>query len=61
MVFGRIDTQKEDRDYLQEVEEVKKWWSSTRFRKIKRYPAFFNKLMVLDRIRLRVLLPRGGL
>jgi len=36
MVFGKIDIQKEDGEYAQEVEELKKWWSSDRFRKIKR-------------------------
>jgi len=37
MPFTPIDVRKEDRDYALEVEEVKKWWTSSRFRKIKRY------------------------
>lgn len=37
MVYTKIDPVKEDRDFLKEVEEVKKWWAQPRFRKIKRY------------------------
>lgn len=36
MVFTKIDTKAEDRDYVAEVEAVKQWWTSPRFRKIKR-------------------------
>jgi len=36
MPYTKIDTQKENQTYLSEVEEVKKWWSQPRFRKIKR-------------------------
>jgi hypothetical protein len=36
MVFTTIDTKREDREFAQEVEDVKKWWTSSRFRKIKR-------------------------
>lgn len=37
MVFGTIDTKREQSQFLKEVEEVKQWWKSPRFRKIKRY------------------------
>jgi isocitrate lyase len=49
MVFTKIDTIKEERDYRAEVEEVKRWWTEPRFRKIKRYPSFQAKADMLCR------------
>jgi isocitrate lyase len=40
MVFSVIDVKKEQSEYSLEVENVKKWWTSSRFRKIKRYFSF---------------------
>jgi isocitrate lyase len=40
MVFTKIDAKREERDFLREVEEVKQWWTSSRFRKVKRYGLF---------------------
>jgi len=36
MLPETIDAKKEQSDFLKEVEEVKRWWTSPRFRKIKR-------------------------
>jgi isocitrate lyase len=36
MPYTKIDTVKEEKDYWREVEQVKKWWTQPRFRKIKR-------------------------
>jgi hypothetical protein len=36
MPFTKIDTRKEDADFAREVEEVKRWWTSPRFRKLDR-------------------------
>jgi hypothetical protein len=36
MVYSKIDTKLEARGYANEVEEVKKWWTTPRYRKIKR-------------------------
>jgi hypothetical protein len=37
MVFTKIDSKREQNDFEREVVEVKKWWTSPRFRKILRY------------------------
>jgi len=65
MVYTKIDTVKEERDYRAEVEEVKRWWTQPRFRKIKRYQPHFlfskQKLMCdVGRILRRVWFQRGG-
>jgi len=41
MVYTKIDTVKEERDYRTEVEDVKRWWTQPRFRQIKRYAPHF--------------------
>jgi hypothetical protein len=60
MVFTEIDTKREERDFLREVEEVKQWWTSSRFRKVKRYD-FGDGGLIVDRTLLRVWFLRGGL
>lgn len=64
MVYTKIDTGKEERDYRADVEEVKRWWTQPRFRKIKRY-AFARQgkrltCVIVGRILQRVWLQRGG-
>jgi len=44
MVYTKIDTAKEERDYRAEVEEVKRWWTQPRFRKIKRCVLFLEEV-----------------
>jgi hypothetical protein len=36
MVYSKIDTKLEQTSYANEVEEVKRWWTIPRYRKIKR-------------------------
>jgi hypothetical protein len=37
MVFGTIDVKREQNEFVKEVEELKRWWKSPRWRKTKRY------------------------
>jgi len=47
MVFGTIDVKREQNDFQKEVEELKQWWKSPRFRKIKRYLNPFKRVLLI--------------
>jgi hypothetical protein len=64
MVYTPIDVKKEQAAFQQEVEELKRWWASPRFRKTKRYTSPLRNVLInplrnsidgIDRILLRVL------
>jgi hypothetical protein len=58
MYVKEVDMVYEDREFWNEVEEVKRWWASARFRKLKRLERWRGKADV-DRTRRKAWLPKG--